>query len=185
MSRFLTARAIPGVECVRPDRYARTIAVGGAQGVIEVRPADARHGAALVATIRFPDVTALPLVVARIRRIFDLDADPALIAAHLSADPSLARLVAARPGLRVPGAWDGFELAVRAILGQQITVAGATRLAGRLSAAYGTPLPSAGADGPGILFPSPCRLVDADLASTLGMPGARAAAIRAAACSRS
>ena len=88
-----------------------------------------RAGAGRVrATVRFPQVTALPEILARIRRIFDLAADPLAIAAQLAEDPVMAPLVAARPGLRVPGAWDGFELAVRAILGQQITVAAATRL---------------------------------------------------------
>ena len=97
---------------------------------IAVRPA--KQEPALIAAIRFPVLSALPLIVARIRRIFDLGANPALIAEHLAVDPHLAGLVALRPGLRVPGAWDGFELAVRAILGQQITVAGATKLAGKL-----------------------------------------------------
>ena len=79
-------------------------------------------------------------IIARLRRVFDLAADPELIGAHLAEDPDLAPLVAARPGLRVPGAWDGFELAVRALLGQQITVAGAVRLAARLVAAFGEPV---------------------------------------------
>ncbi len=139
-----------------------------------------RH--ALVATIRFPDITALPAIVARIRRIFDLGADPAIIAEHLSTDAHLAPLVAARPGLRVPGAWDGFELAIRGILGQQITVAGATRLAGKLVAAYGMPVASPQEpDAPDLrfVFPAPERIVATDLAATLGMPGARAAAILA------
>ena len=90
----------------------------------------------------------------------------------------LAPLVAARPGLRVPGAWDGFELAVRAIFGQQITVPAATRLLGRLVQAHGAPLPAAMRDGEGLshLFPSPARLAGADLAA-LGMPSARAMAV--------
>ena len=79
----------------------------------------------------------MPAIIARVRRVFDLAADPVAIGAHLGADPVLAPLVAARPGLRVPGAWDGFELAVRAILGQQITVAAATRLVGKLVACCG------------------------------------------------
>lgn len=176
---FLAARAIPGVERVSDDLYARTVTLDGTHGTIAVRPAsrrEVRDGHALVATIRFPDVTALPAVVARIRRIFDLGADPAAIAAHLGADPDLAPLVEARPGLRVPGAWDGFELAVRGILGQQITVPAATRLAGKLVATYGTPL-EVPADGLTHLFPAPARLVDADPALELGMPRARGAAL--------
>ena len=94
----------------------------------------------LRATIHFPQLSALPTIVARLRRVFDLAADPEVIGAHLAEDPVLAPLVAARPGLRVPGAWDGFELAVRAVLGQQITVSGAATLAGKLVAIYGEPL---------------------------------------------
>ena len=86
-------------------------------------------------------MAALPQIIARVRRVFDLAADPDTIGAHLSLDPVLAPLVAARPGLRVPGAWDGFELAVRAIFGQQITVPAATKLLGRLVQAHGAPLP--------------------------------------------
>ena len=97
-----------------------------------VEPAD---GNALRATVRFPKLSALPAIIARLRRVFDLGADPLAIAAHLAKDPTLAPLVKARPGLRVPGAWDGFELAIRAVLGQQITVVAAARLAGRMVAA--------------------------------------------------
>lgn len=172
---FLGARAIPGVELVRDGSYARSITLGGASGSISVRPAP-RGEAALIATIRFPDLAALPAIVARIRRIFDLGANPALIGEHLGADPHLARLVAARPGLRVPGAWDGFELAVRAILGQQITVAGATKLAGKLVARYGTPLAEP-ADGLSHVFPPPERIAEADPALELGMPRSRGAAL--------
>ena len=96
------------------------------------------------ATVRFPKLSALPTIIARLRRVFDLGADPLAIAAHLAKDPTLAPLVKARPGLRVPGAWDGFELAIRAVLGQQITVVAAARLAGRMVAAYGEPLSSPG-----------------------------------------
>jgi AraC family transcriptional regulator of adaptative response / DNA-3-methyladenine glycosylase II len=120
----------------------------------------------------------LPTIVARLRRVFDLAADPEVIGAHLAEDPVLAPLVAARPGLRVPGAWDGFELAVRAVLGQQISVSAAVRLAAKLVATYGEPLPGAsqGCDGLTHVFPCPERLAVADV-STLGMPRARAAAL--------
>src|SRR6516164_907781 len=97
-------------------------------------------GNALRATVRFPKLSALPAIIARLRRVFDLGADPLAIAAHLAKDPTLAPLVEARPGLRVPGAWDGFELAIRAVLGQQIAVVAAARLAGRMVAAFGEPL---------------------------------------------
>jgi AraC family transcriptional regulator, regulatory protein of adaptative response / DNA-3-methyladenine glycosylase II len=176
---FLATRAIPGVENVQGDEYARTIHLSGATGTIVVRPAIRQN--ALSASIRFPVVAALPAIVERIRHLFDLGADPAVIGAHLSEDPALAKLVEARPGLRVPGAWDGFELAVRGILGQQISVGAARGLAGKLVAAFGTKLPAT--DEPAIAelthaFPSPNQIACADnLAATLGMPHQRAAAI--------
>ncbi len=172
MLAFLRARAIPGVEVVARDGYTRTIEVAGAHGTVAVRPA---AGHALRATIQFPQLSALPTIVARLRRVFDLIADPEVIGAHLSEDQRLAPLVAARPGLRVAGAWDGFELAVRALLGQQITVAGAATLAGRLVAAYGKPL-AVGVGGLSHVFPGAARLADADL-SSLGLTRARAAAL--------
>ena len=183
---FFAARAIPGVEVVEPGRYRRTIEIDGRHGTIEIAPLPDRH--ALTATIHVPDARAVPAIVARIRRVFDLDADIGAIDAHLAEDPVLAPLVAARPGVRVPGAWDGFELAVRAVLGQQITVSAARGLAARLVAVYGEPLaldgePPAGltADAPAgltIVFPRPSRLAQAPLAD-LGMPRARARALSA------
>jgi AraC family transcriptional regulator of adaptative response / DNA-3-methyladenine glycosylase II len=175
MLSFLGQRAIPGVEKVSNDSYKRSIAVGQHGGVVTVTPADKF---CVDVAIRFPDIAALPQIIARVRRVFDLAADPDLIGAHLSLDPMLAPLVAARPGLRVPGAWDGFELAVRAIFGQQITVPAATKLLGWLVQQHGDPLPEAMRDDEGLeyLFPSPARIAGADLA-TLGMPGARAMAV--------
>jgi AraC family transcriptional regulator of adaptative response / DNA-3-methyladenine glycosylase II len=174
---FLSARAIPGVETVTSDRYARTLAIDGARGLVIVRRGE---GDWLEAEIRFPKLQALPAVIARIRRVFDLAADPALIGAHLAQDPQLAPRVAARPGLRAPGAWDGFELAVRAILGQQVTVGAARNLAARLTQAYGEAVddPAATALGLTRLFPTPARLVGEDIAA-LGMPRARGAALEA------
>ncbi len=176
---FLAARAIPGVEAVEIDRYRRTIELGGRHGTIEVAPAGGRE--ALAATILFADPRALPTILGRIRRVFDLDADVGVITAQLSADPVLSGLVRARPGLRVPGAWDGFELGVRAVLGQQITVTGARGLIGRLVETHGEPLRSQGPGhgdklGLSSVFPTPERLADADLAA-LGMPRSRAATI--------
>ena len=127
MLGFLRRRAVSGIERVSERCYSRTIELDGRQGMVSVRP---EAGHALRARIRFPKLSALPGIIARLRRVFDLAADPLPIAAHLAKDPALAPLVAARPGLRVPGAWDGFELAIRAVLGQQITVAAAVRLAG-------------------------------------------------------
>lgn len=173
---FLKLRAIPGVELVTETRYARTIALDGEMGTIAVSPAGADQ---LAVQVRFPRPSALPSILARVRRVFDLAADPTVINAQLSSDPDLAPRIAQRPGLRVPGAWDGFELAIRAILGQQITVHAAVLLAGRLAAQYGEPLPEAWArEGLTVAFPSPRRLAAADL-SGLPMPRARSGALGA------
>ena len=122
--------------------------------------------------------------MARIRRVFDLGADVTAINAQLAADPHLAALAAARPGLRVPGAWDGFELAVRAMLGQQITVTAARKLAGKLVATYGERAlaRTSAASALTHVFPAPARLAAANLA-TLGMPRSRATTLSALAAS--
>lgn len=173
---FLNARSIAGVELVERDRYARTIEIDGAFGSIMVEPGK-NH---LAATIRFPKVTALLSIVARLRRLFDLDADIETIGAHLSGDLGLAPLIARRPGLRTPGAWDGFELAVRAILGQQITVVGARQLAVKVVGLAGTSIaPEMSGDARlSRVFPSAAQMAKSDL-STLGMPRARIAALMA------
>ena len=176
MLEFLAARAIPGVERVTGDSYARTFCLDGIQGTVTVRPAP---GNALRAHIRTIKLIILPGIIARLRRVFDLAADPLAISAHLACDPSLQKLVSKRPGLRVPGAWDGFELAMRAVLGQQITVAGAVRLAARLVASYGQPL-AAAEEGLTHVFPAPAVVAKAKLA-TLGMPASRAATLSAVA----
>lgn len=173
---FLAPRAIPGVERVERGRYLRTVALGNATGMVEVAPDGPGH---LRAVIRLSDPSQLPAAVARLRRLFDLDAPVPEIAAHLAADPRLALSAAARPGLRVPGAWDGFELAVRAILGQQVSVRAATTLVGRLVAAHGEPVPGGPAAGiPGLLFPAARVLAGADLTG-IGLTRARAAAVSA------
>ena len=169
MLDFLRLRAIAGIEQVRGRRYTRSISLDGAQGTVAVEPG---KGDALLATVRFPRLPSLPVIIARLRRQFDLDSDPAAIAAQLSHDPVLAALTAARPGLRIPGAWDGFELAMRAVLGQQITVVAAIRLGGKLVAAHGAPL-ARPEDGLTHVFPEPAAIAAADLAP-LGMPRSRA-----------
>ena len=175
MLSFLAARAIPGVELVSGNGYRRSIAIGSHCGVIGATPADKNRVDVMV---RFPDMAALPQIIARVRRVFDLAADPDTIGTHLALDPALAPLVRARPGLRVPGAWDGFELAMRAVFGQQITVPAATKLLGKLVQAHGEPLPASESEGLTHLFPSAKRIAAADLAA-LGMPGARAKAASA------
>jgi len=178
MISFLKTRAIPGVEWVDgKNRYHRSIALDGCQGTVRV--AFDENKKCLRATIRFPQVSSLAFIVSRLRRVFDLTADPTAIDAHLANDPRLAPLIATRPGLRVPGAWDGFELGIRAILGQQISVSAATTLAGRLVALYGKPLDtSLKTEGLSHVFPSAKRLAAADLRS-LGIPGTRARALSA------
>lgn len=175
MLSFLGARAIPGVEAVSGDSYRRTIAIGRHRGVIGVAPAGKHR---VNVAVRFPAMAALPQIIARVRRVFDLAADPDSIGAHLALDPALAPLVAARPGLRMPGAWEGFELAVRAIIGQQVTVSAATGVLGRLVQAHGEPLRVTAGDGEDLshLFPLPACLAAADLA-VLGLPKARALAL--------
>lgn len=197
MLRFLALRAIPGVEVVERDTYRRTVEVNGAPGLIEVwsdtdtessgghsglpRPQNRRHAAHLLMRVELPRSDSLIDVVERARRVFDLGADPLRITEHLSQSPPLRPLLDTLPGLRVPGAWDTFELAVRAILGQQVTVQGATTLAGRLVEAFGARLQSS-RDGLTHVFPRPEVLADADLAP-IGLPRARAATIRALAAS--
>jgi len=176
MLSFFRHRTVEGVERVDGEVYRRTVLQDGAVGTVEIahRPASE----SIEATIRIPSVAALPAIVARIRRVFDLGADVATIGAHLAQDPLLAPLIAARPGLRAPGAWDGFELAVRAVLGQQVTVEAARRLAGKLVQLCGTKLPVE-QRGDAVLthaFPTAAQLATADLAP-IGMPGARKAAL--------
>ena len=172
---FLAARAIPGVECVTGDAYRRTIDIDGQCGQIEVRHEGRRN--AVVLGARLPDARALPQVIDRVRRVFDLDADPQVIAEHLGADRVLAPRVRRLPGLRVPGAWDPFELGIRAILGQQVTVKGASTLAGRVVSLCGRAMSLADASLTHV-FPRPADLAAADL-STLGVPTRRRATLHA------
>jgi AraC family transcriptional regulator of adaptative response / DNA-3-methyladenine glycosylase II len=128
--------------------------------------------------MRFSRLSALPTIIARVRRVFDLAADPQAVNAQLGEDPILAPLVAARPGLRVPGAWDGFELAVRAVLGQQITVAAGVGLVGKLVTRCGAALAGSSLNTEGLthVFPRPEQVASADL-TALGMPRMRAATL--------
>ncbi len=171
---FLAARAIPGVESVDDGVYRRTISLEGTQGIVEIR---ATAEAFLLATITVDRLPALAAIATRLRGLFDLDADPEPIAAHLGRDPALASRLAVHPGLRVPGAWDPFELAVRAMIGQQVSVSAASTLAGRLAATFGERLTTPNSDGDvRMLFPEARTLTHADL-SSMGVPRARAAAI--------
>jgi AraC family transcriptional regulator of adaptative response / DNA-3-methyladenine glycosylase II len=173
---FLAARAIPGVEQVTRDSYTRTVCIPGGAGVIELVPRPGHGHVLLRARLSRPG--AISRLVARCRRLLDADADPVPIDAALAADELLAPLVQARPGLRVPGSYDGFELAVRAVLGQQVSVAAARTFAGRLAAQHGRPVPPGGPANLTALFPGPAELADADL-SRLGLTTSRQRTLRA------
>ncbi len=174
MLAFLAARATPGVEVVEAGRYRRTISLNGRDGYFEVAFDEGRH--ALVVQIEFGDPHPLFFIIERIRKMFDLGADWAAVVQSLRSDPALVASVEADPGLRVPGCWNGFELATRAIIGQQITVKGATALAGRIAKTFGKPCSAA--NGLTHLFPPPQVLADAKLAN-IGCTGARAETVRA------
>ncbi len=176
MLGFLSARAIEGVEEVAAMGYRRIFVDAGRPGRVEV--AHDAGGNRLVVSCWAATAAARDAACERVRRLFDLESDVATIGRHLARDAVLAPLVAARPGLRVPGAWDGFELGVRAILGQQVTLAAGRRLAGRLVALCGQPVDDT-ARAPGVLtqaFPSPAHVIGADL-GRLGMPAARRATL--------
>lgn len=179
MLEYLSRRAVPGVEHTDPDRslYARTVVFGEGAGWVQVEPSSSGSWLevtmpAALAGISWPILT-------RLRAQFDLDANPANIDTHLRADPLLAPSIKLHPGLRVPGAWDTFELAVRAVLGQQISVAGASTLAARLAAKFGQPV-----ETPFVylnrLTPTARTLASAEPEeiATIGLPRARAATLR-------
>lgn len=173
---FLRERAIPGVEIVGETSYRRVVHLGGHVGDIEV--SRARDREALVLAVSPPLLPVLMPLVAHVRRMFDLDARPELIDGVLRRDRTLAPLVARRPGLRVPGAIDPFEASVRALLGQQVSVAAATTLAGRFAAQLGSPY-AAARDGLVQRFPTAREVVaaGAERIGKLGLPRTRAAAI--------
>ena len=172
---WLAARALPGIEQVEPGRYSRTLRLPHGTGFADVRLGDAGTSAATV-RLSLSDLRDVTAAVARCREIFDLDADPAAIADDLRADPVLGRLVTSRPGLRVPGCADGFELAVRAVLGQRRSLGSARTLGARLVARFGEPLDT---HSPALthLFPDPDTLADADLES-IGVNAPLAATLR-------
>ena len=173
MLAFLALRATPGVEVVEDGGYRRSIAIDGERGWIEVS-CDAPNDA-LVARVQIRSPRSLFPIIERVRAMFDLNADWLAIARSLKADSALTERLASEPGLRVPGCWDGFELAVRAILGQQVSVKGATTLAGRIAARYGAPLLAA--NGLTHVFPAAKALASMKVANA-GMPTSRVETIR-------
>jgi AraC family transcriptional regulator of adaptative response / DNA-3-methyladenine glycosylase II len=172
---FFERRAIPGLEHVDAHSYTRRFAFDGKAGSLRVTRM--RGEDALALTVDFPDTARLQAICARVRRLFDVDADIATITAQLASDPRLRAFVRRHPGQRLPGGWDGFEIAVRAVLGQQISVAAARTLATRLLDRFGEPatLPNGEAFR---VFPMPSTLADADL-TRIGLPRTRAQTLNA------
>jgi AraC family transcriptional regulator, regulatory protein of adaptative response / DNA-3-methyladenine glycosylase II len=173
MLAFLKPRATPGIEEVENGIYRRSISLRGTSGYFEISHDDVNHS--LNVRVQFGEPKALFFIIERIRAMFDLNADWTVIAKILGADPVLVPFIKAHHGLRVPGSWDGFEMAVRAILGQQISVAGATTLAGRLVEKFGRRFGTG--NGLTHLFPEPAVLADVDVAG-IGLPRARARTIQ-------
>lgn len=180
---FLGPRAIPGVEVVLADRYRRSLRLPGGPAIVELSD----DGDAVRAELALADPRDLAPAVARLRRLLDLDADPLAIADALGNDPHLSRFVRADPGRRAPGTVDPLELAVRAIAGQQVSVASATAIVGRIAATLGTPLltpspagPDAADRRPRLLFPDAVRLAEAP-DEALPLPAARRGTVRAVA----
>jgi len=173
---FFAARATPRVESVHDRRYLRTIAIGDERGILDVQ----NTGDQLLLSLHGIGTNSLFSIVQRARSLFDLDAPTDEIARVLSADSRLRALLKKNPGVRVPGSWDGFELTVRAILGQQVSVSAATTLAGRIADRYGERI-DVPVDGvqqaPDRLFPEPKKLVRARL-ENLGIIASRARTIR-------
>ncbi|MGA7986825.1 MAG: AlkA N-terminal domain-containing protein [Candidatus Dormiibacterota bacterium] len=174
MLGYMAARAIKGVEHVSGGVYRRTIAIDGDPGAIEVALAVPGQ---LVLTAHLPHWNGLIHVVQQVRRLFNLDADLNSANAALRRDPILARSIRSHDGVRVPGVWDPFEVGVRAIVGQQVSVAGAGTIIGRLVERHGVAVPGLGQMGLTHLFPTAGALADADL-DGIGLTRARVAAIR-------
>ena len=174
MLAFLAPRCTPGVEAVESGRYCRTISLQGFHGYLEVGHDEGQD--ALAVRVQIAEPRLLYRIIERVRYMFDLNADWAAIAQGLGTDPGMKTRLSAMPGLRVPGCWNGFELTVRAILGQQITVKGATTLAGRIATSFGERIYDAG--NLTHLFPTPEVLASSSLAG-LGLIGKRAETIRA------
>ena len=170
---FLAPRPTPGVESVSSGHYRRTIAIENHIGWIDASLSHDAHSVSL--RIHFAEPRWLFFIVERVRQMFDLAADPQVIGSHLRLQPHLRDRVETCPGLRVPGCWDPFELAIRAVLGQQVTVKGATTLAGRLVRTFGRP--TLNSHGLTHLFPPPEVLADSDL-RIIGLPAARANCLR-------
>lgn len=174
---YFRSRLVPGVEAIEGDEYRRTVHLGARSGWLTVRPDKERPN--LIVRVAPSLALSLGAVQCRLRRMFDLDAQPELIAAALSSDPLLGPVLARHPGLRVGGAWDTFELAVRAVLGQQITVVAATTLSGRLVQRLHQPVETPFANlNAHAVSPAAMLTLSVDDLCRLGMVRARAETLR-------
>jgi AraC family transcriptional regulator of adaptative response / DNA-3-methyladenine glycosylase II len=172
---FLAARAVPGVEVVTATEYQRTVNLPNGPGVACLRIVPGQNW--VECSLALADLRDVTAAVQRCRRLLDLDADPLAISASLAPDPVVGPLAQACPGRRAIGAVDGDEIALRAVLGQQVSVAAARRLAGQLTALCGQPLPTAGADAaPALVFPDAATVAGLN-PETLPMPRSRARAL--------
>jgi AraC family transcriptional regulator of adaptative response / DNA-3-methyladenine glycosylase II len=181
---YLKARQIKGVEVIDKNRYCRSIRMREKtrdrkntvhHGVFMVTMRDS--GSHLELTLQISGTENLMNIVQRIRRIFDLEADPLFIFNHLKKDPVLSPIISSFPGFRVPGGWDNFEIAIRTIIGQQVSIRAANTITGRLVQRYGTPINNSFIPGITHLFPTPEILATADLAG-IGLPAKRAGTIQ-------
>ena len=172
--RYLAARAIHGVEHASGAAYRRTITIDGGPAVLEIAPGGDDW---LALRVDPPFRKGVTHAERQARHIFNLDADLDSANRHLATDPLVAPLIAARPGLRVPGTWDAYELGVRAIIGQQVSVAGAGTIMAGVVQRHGMPVPGIERYGLSHTFPSPATLARADL-NGIGLTSARTAAIQ-------
>ncbi|MCP5102446.1 MAG: DNA-3-methyladenine glycosylase 2 family protein [bacterium] len=171
---YLKARQTVGVEVIEDNAYSRSIAHGKNHGIIKItRP---EKGFYLELTLQVEGTAGLMDIVRRVRRIFDLEADPMCIADHLLKDPGLSPIISALPGLRVPGGWDNFEIAVRTVIGQQISIRAANTVTARLVERCGTGVRDSFVPGITHLFPTPGEIASADLTG-MGLTGKRAATL--------
>ncbi|MBW1890686.1 MAG: DNA-3-methyladenine glycosylase 2 family protein [Deltaproteobacteria bacterium] len=175
LTGFLKFRAIPGVEFAGDDIYSRSIEIDGKAGVFTVTCNRARS--AVTVEARFPDPNTLPVIAEAVKNIFDLDAPVKTIDGHLKKDRFMGSMVSQNPGIRVPGSFNGFELCIRAIIGQQISVKGATTIIGRIAANYGKKLNRPNDFSLKYLFPTPEKLAAADFES-IGLTRVRIATIQ-------
>ena len=176
--RYLASRAALGVEFIHDNAYWRPIEIEGRTGTITVTHDES--AAQLQLTIQGDATIHAEKIIPRVRTIFDLDTDLASVHQVLGGDPVLGPLLARNPGLRIPGAWSPFELLVRTIVGQQVTVKAATTIMGRIASRFGTPITIARLDAPAYHFPTPAALAQGNW-DGIGMPGKRVAALQAVA----